>query len=121
MKPGWFTFYRRLRKTVLLLPVVMLAACATLTEPEEEIAYSSEWFACKSRFSCVVVQDAFCSLKAVNSKSAIVYQDWSRQEIIRQEERIVCPRPDELNAVAGCVQGRCVYPFSRKNLSREPK
>ena len=111
----------RLLKTVLLLPVVVVAACTTMTEPEEEIVYSSAWFACKSRFSCVVVQDAFCSLKAVNSRSAIVYQDWSRQEVIRQEERIVCPRPEELNAVAGCVQGQCVYPFSRKDFSRESK
>ena len=105
----------------VVLAAITLAACSTMTEPEEEITYSPTWFACKSRFSCVVVQDAFCALKAVNSKSAIVYQDWSRQEVIRQEERIVCPRPEELNAVAGCVQGRCVYPFSRKDFSRDSR
>ena len=107
------------RVACLIALSVCGASCGTLVESEEEITYSSEWFACKSRFSCVVVQDAFCRLTAVNSRSAIVYQDWSRQEVTRQEERIVCPRPDELNAVAGCVRGRCTYPFSRGDFGGE--
>jgi hypothetical protein len=65
----------------------------------------------------VVVQDSFCKLTAVNASSSIIYQDWSRQEVIRREERIVCPRPEALNAVAGCVKGRCVYPFTRGDFS----
>lgn len=90
----------------------LVCACtATEVADEEEIAYSSSWFACKSRFSCVVVYDAFCTLTAVNVNSAIVYQDWSRQEVVRRQERTVCPPPDRQNELAGCVRGRCSYPF----------
>lgn len=109
------------RYAICVLVMLFTSACASFAEPEEEISYAPEWFACKSRFSCVVVQDSFCKLTAVNAKSAIVYQDWSRQEVIRQEERIVCPRPEELNAVAGCVSGRCVYPFTRQDFSDDSK
>lgn len=103
------------RTSTTLLLWVMASGCASVAGPEEEITYSDAWFACKSRFSCVVVQDSFCRTKAVNAKFAIVYQDWSRQEVIRQGERNVCPRPQELNTVAGCVRGRCTYPFSRSS------
>lgn len=98
-------------RTFALLLMCAITACATEPVIEEDIVYSSEWFSCKNRFSCVVVYDAFCSLTAVNARSAIAYQDWSRQEVIRRGERAVCPRPDRLNEVAGCVQGRCTYPF----------
>lgn len=104
-----------LNAMMLLLTIVLATGCVTTSGPEEEITYSDAWFACQSRFSCVVVQDAFCRSTAVNAKSAIVYQDWSRQEAIRQGERGVCPRPEELNSVAGCVRGRCAYPFSRSS------
>lgn len=101
------------RSSALFLLCAMVSACASVAGPEEEITYSDAWFACKSRFSCVVVQDSFCRTTAVNAKFAIVYQDWSRQEVVRQGERSVCPRPEELNSVAGCVRGRCTYPFRR--------
>ena len=100
-----------IRRTLVGLLLLALGGCATNPAVEEDIIYSADWFSCKNRFSCVVVYDAFCSLTAVNAKSAIVYQDWSRQEVIRRGERSVCPRPDGLNEVAGCVQGRCTYPF----------
>lgn len=96
---------------------ILGSGCASVAGPEEEITYASEWFTCKSRFSCVVVQDAFCKQTAVNAKSAIVYQDWSRQEVTRQGERSVCPRPEEFNPVAACIRGRCAYPFSRADIS----
>lgn len=102
-----------IRLIIAAAAFLLLSGCAGV-EPleQEEIAYSSAWFACKNRFSCVVVYDAFCKLTAVNTRSSIVYQDWSRQEVIRQGERTVCPRPERLNEIAGCVRGRCVYPFS---------
>ena len=93
------------------LLLAALTACATAPTVEEEIAYSPDWFSCNNRFSCVVVYDAFCTLTAVNARSAIVYQDWSRQDVIRRGERSVCPPPDRYNEVAGCVQGRCTYPL----------
>ena len=100
-----------IRVALCVLAALGLAGCATSTHEEEEIAYSSSWFACKNRFSCVVVYDAFCKFTAVNARSAVVYQDWSLQEVIRQGERAVCPRPESFSEVARCVEGRCVYPF----------
>lgn len=100
------------RLAVIVAAIGCSSSCAVQDEQQEEIAYSSAWFACKNRFSCVVVYDAFCKLTAVNARSSIAYQDWSRQEAIRQGERTVCPQPDRLNEIAGCVRGRCVYPFS---------
>ncbi len=100
-----------------MLAVLFVTGCAQTPAQEEEIAYSSSWFACKSRFNCVVVYDAFCQLKAVNRRYSLIYQDWSLQEVIRQGERVVCPRPDRFNEVAGCVRGSCVYPFSLGDFS----
>lgn len=100
-----------IRGALGLCAALSLAACATPQVAEEEIAYSSSWFSCKTRFNCVVVYDAFCKFTAVNARSAIIYQDWSLQEVIRQGERGVCPGPDSYSEVAGCADGRCVYPF----------
>lgn len=108
---------RRRMTLISAMAAVVLAACAQAPVNDEDILYSSGWFACKSRFNCVVVYDSFCNLTAVNSRYSIVYQDWSRQEVIRLEERTVCPRPDRLNEVGGCVQGRCVYPFNLRDFS----
>lgn len=107
-------------RVLIVFAFLCATGCAATTvNDDEEIAYSPSWFSCKSRFNCVVVYDAFCQLKAVNRRYSLVYQDWSLQEVIRQEERIVCPRPDRLNEVAGCVKGHCVYPFNLGDFSKD--
>ena len=96
------------------LCAVMLAGCADVPVAEdEEIVFSDSWFSCDSRFQCIVVQDGFCNLVAVNRRSAIVYQDWSRQQVVRVGERVPCQRMDpNLPApVARCASGKCVYPI----------
>ena len=93
---------------------LVLAGCADVpVADEEEIAWSDSWFSCDSRFQCIVVQDGFCNLVAVNRRSAIVYQDWSRQQVVRVGERVPCQRMDpNLPApVARCASGKCVYPI----------
>lgn len=110
-----------IRGVLTVCASLSLVGCTTLPAEEEEIAYSSSWFSCKNRFNCVVVYDAFCKFTAVNARSAIVYQDWSLQEVIRQGERAVCPGPQTYNEVAGCTAGRCVYPFRFGGDSEEEK
>lgn len=102
----------------LLIPaisVLLLAACgSTPPEDQEDIIYSSEWFGCLGRFECVVVQDSYCREVAVNRRYSIIFQDWSRQQVDREGERIVCPRDEGLAApIAACTQGRCSSSFSR--------
>lgn len=94
--------------------VLLLGGCAELpVEEQEEIVFSDSWFACDSRFQCIVVQDSFCNLTAVNRRYTIVYQDWSRQQVNKVGERLPCQRLDpSLPAPAArCSSGRCAYPL----------
>lgn len=105
-----------LRVLLAAAAISVLVACTGAPLTDEERLYSSQWFACDARFQCVVVYDAFCNSTAVNRRFALVYQDWAQQEVARTGERIVCPPPLDANPLAGCVRGRCQYPF---NMGRE--
>lgn len=95
-----------------MLMVVVIAGCTQTPVSEEEIVYSPDWFACDSRFQCVVVQDSTCNSVAVSTRHAIVYQDWSRQQVELAGERVACFEPDIQSPIPGCRQGRCVWPLS---------
>ena len=97
--------------------IVVSGGCAQTTVSDEAIVYSPDWFACKSRFQCVVVQDSYCNSVAVNTRSAIIYQDWSRQQVELAGERVACMQPDMQSPIPACRQGRCVWPLS---ITRRP-
>ncbi len=99
----------------------LAVGCAEPPRHETDIRYSETWFACDARFECVAVYDSFCKVVAVNSKYTLVYQDWSRQEVMREGERVVCSDPGLFSAGAGCRKGRCVYPFGLEDYGEDPK
>lgn len=104
-----------MRIPTLILAISMLPACGSFSEEQEEIIYSSEWFACSGRFQCVVVQDSYCREVAVNRRYSIILQDWSRQQVELEGERVVCPRDEGFAApIAVCSQGRCTSSVSRR-------
>ena len=98
------------------LLAALLCCCAEMpVEDQEEIVFSDSWFSCSSRFQCIVVQDSFCNLTAVNRNYVIVYQDWSREQVEKVGERVPCQRldPNFPSPVARCASGRCTYPLGR--------
>lgn len=97
------------------------AACSQPPAYDTDIQYSESWFACEARFECVTVYDSFCNIVAVNSKHTLVYQDWARQEVMREGDRVVCSRPGLFVQGAGCRKGRCVYPFGLEDYGEDPK
>ena len=106
---------------VITLSAVLAVGCSQPPLYEPEIRYSESWFACEARFECVTVYDSFCQVVAVNSKHTLVYQDWSRQEVIREGARAVCSHPGFLAGGAGCRKGRCVYPYGLEDYAGDPK
>ena len=104
-----------MQRIIGLALATALAGCgSTPSEEQADIVYSSEWFACSGRFQCVVVQDSYCLQVAVNRRFSIIFQDWSRQQVEREGERIVCPREEAPTApIAACAQGRCAASLSR--------
>lgn len=108
-------------RIVVVFFALLAIGCSQPPPYETEIRYSESWFACEARFECVAVYDAFCKFVAVNSKYTLVYQDWSRQEVTREGESAVCPRPGMLPGGAGCRKGRCVYPFGLEDYVEDPK
>lgn len=96
-------------------------ACSQPPAYDTDIGYSESWFACEARFDCVTVYDSFCKIVAVNSKHTLVYQDWARQEVMREGDRVVCARPGLFVQSAGCRKGRCVYPFGLEDYGEDPK
>jgi len=105
---------------LLSLACLLMHGC---TQPEPAISpthASEEWFSCTGRFDCVVVYDAFCRKAAVNSDYVLVYQDWTRREVLRVGEATVCPNPEPINEAAGCRANRCVYPFGWEDFPQDP-
>ena len=105
---------------VVTLWVFLAVGCSQSPLYETDIEYSQSWFDCETRFECVVVYDAFCKIVAVNSKYSLVYQDWSRQEVTRVGERVVCLDPELFSGGAGCRKSRCVYPFGLEDYADDP-
>ncbi len=106
---------------IVLLCVLLAVGCSQPPAYGTDIEYSETWFACEARFECVVVYDSFCRSVAVNSKYTLIYQDWSRQEITREGDRVVCAGPYLLSGGAGCRKGRCTYPFGLEDYVDDPK
>ncbi len=100
----------------------LLGGCAeTPVADNEEITFSDSWFSCDSRFQCIVVQDSYCNLAAVNRAYTIIYQDWSRQQADQAGVRVPCQRldPNLPAPVARCSSGRCVYPLGRTSEKQD--
>ncbi|MDZ7644691.1 MAG: alpha/beta fold hydrolase [Woeseiaceae bacterium] len=95
----------------MLLVSGLPAGCATSPDPAEPIEYSSSWFRCDSRFDCIAVYDAYCKYTAVNSRHALIYQDWARQEVTRVDELRPCPPSrEDFPLAAACRAQTCEYP-----------
>ena len=120
LRNGWPVDPGTMRFVVLLF-LFLAFACSQPPADETDISYSEIWFACETRFECVVVYDSFCNSVAVNSKYTLIYQDWSRQEVTREGERMVCSAPGVFAGGAGCRNGRCVYPFGLEDYVENPK
>lgn len=108
-------------RCAIKLCVLLTIGCTQPAPYGPAIEYSESWFACDSRFECVVVNDAFCKNVAVNSKYTIVYQDWARQQVMREGIGAVCADPGIFAGGAGCRKGRCVYPFGLEDYMGDPK
>lgn len=99
-------------KPVLAAALVVLfcSGCATDSEPVEPIEWSAEWFQCDSRFDCVAVYDSFCKYTGVNTRYQLVYQDWSRQQAMMNDELIPCePVGDDKPLAAYCRKNVCTH------------
>ena len=108
-------------RTSLILLFLLTFGCSQTIPIEGPKQFSESWFRCEGRFECVVVYDAFCKKKAINSAYALAYQDWAYREVHRLGEGKVCPDPDLLNDAAGCRANQCVFPFGWEDYPKDPK
>ena len=100
--------YRALTAALTLL--LIGGGCATDMEPAEPIEWSAEWFRCDSRFDCVAVYDSFCKYTGVNTSYQLVYQDWSRQQAMNNDELVPCePVGDDKPLAAYCRKNVCEH------------
>ena len=111
---------RSLVSTLFVVTLTSLPGCSQPLSRNTAIKASEDWFTCQGRFECVVVYDAFCKKVAVNSRYALVYQDWAREVGRRVGERTLCPDPEFKYESAGCRENRCVYPFSWEDYADNP-